>query len=277
MAESIRIATNRSSWAWEDDADTIEALLYYEPDDKEFYLKLTRTHEKFGLGKGVRTEVLEDVRVGNLRKVDVLKIKSLLKKHGHEKSSAGRGFRGKWQPADDPRKEANLSDIIYDFKEQFGLEETERLEKQLKEKKLTERPFPKDQAVKDVVDELEAAKDRLRKSGVTGIGDLLDDIDVALDEFKKKQIKRNPVLDKILSKLETAGKFIAAEEIRLPFSDTHKHEFTKNERRILNALKRKGANMIERLSEDEYDILIEFEKGERLKMKTAMKLMGIVS
>lgn len=55
----------------------------------------------------------------------------------------------------------------------------------------------------------------------------------------------------------------------------NRKDLTLGEKRVLSFLKKKGAYLFDNISEEEYDILLEFGRGQQLKMRTAMRLFDI--
>jgi hypothetical protein len=98
------LATNSSSWSWEDDADTVSAFLYVDAKNV-LTLRLDRTHTKYGIGAGVRTAVVFEEEVGTLDTPKINKIRSVLKQFGHERTRSGSPFKRLW------RNEANKQDM----------------------------------------------------------------------------------------------------------------------------------------------------------------------
>ena len=105
------LATNDSFWSWEDDSNYRNAYLFIKEDDGNLRLVVVETHTKYGLGAGTRTAILLDESVGTILKPDTTKIVSILAKHSHQKSTAGRGFKRLWTNPKTNQRES-LKDII---------------------------------------------------------------------------------------------------------------------------------------------------------------------
>ncbi|GJQ43902.1 MAG: hypothetical protein JETCAE03_34000 [Ignavibacteriaceae bacterium] len=89
------IASNESYWQWEYDQDTNHALLFMKANG-DLRLSISNEHIKSGLGKGEFYKELESEDVGSVRKPDIARIKSLTKKHGHDRTRAGGPFKAQW-------------------------------------------------------------------------------------------------------------------------------------------------------------------------------------
>ena len=117
------LGTNESSWSWEDDADHRTAQILLNRNDDSLYLKINQVHTKFGMGAGTRSAILAFVNIGNIQKADLAIVRTLLKKHAHQKSSAGNGFSKFWQ--DEEGNKMNLTDLLKMYK-------PEKIKKELK-------------------------------------------------------------------------------------------------------------------------------------------------
>jgi len=104
------LGTNESSWSWEDDADHRTAQILLDKIDNSLYLKIKQVHTKFGLGAGKRECALVFIKIGALQKADLSIVKTLLKKHAHQKSRTGNGFSTFW--TDEEGNKMNLTDLI---------------------------------------------------------------------------------------------------------------------------------------------------------------------
>lgn len=111
MGEKL-IASNNSNWNWEYDADYIDAGLYLA-NDTGLRLEIVQTHIKSGLGAGTRSAIIEDAPVGTLGKPNLSAIRSMLAKHGHERTRSGAPFKSTWVTSDGNRK--SLSEILKEY------------------------------------------------------------------------------------------------------------------------------------------------------------------
>jgi hypothetical protein len=112
------IATNVSSWSWEDDAVAITARVYLNDRNGALRLEMEKVHEKYGLGKGIRKTILEDISLGTVFKPKLGPVAGLLKRHGHSRTRAGGPFSRKWRGVDAP--DGSLRSIIDYHREQMG-------------------------------------------------------------------------------------------------------------------------------------------------------------
>jgi len=104
------LGTNESSWSWDDDSDNITAQILLDRSDDSLYLKIRQVHTKHGLGAGQRSADLAFLKIGTLQKADLSIVRTLLKKHAHQKSRGGRGFSAFW--IDEEGNKMNLTDLI---------------------------------------------------------------------------------------------------------------------------------------------------------------------
>lgn len=104
------LAMNYSHWSWDDDSNSVDASIYVN-DLGGLRLEIIETHTKSGLGAGTRTAKKEDVDLGTLEKPRLGMVKSLLKKHGHERTRAGYPFQRLWEDGETKEK-LMLADII---------------------------------------------------------------------------------------------------------------------------------------------------------------------
>jgi len=104
------LGTNESSWSWEDDSDNITAQILLDKTDDSLYLKIRQVHTKHGLGAGQKAAQIAFLKIGTLQKADLSIVRTLLKKHAHQKSRSGHGFSTFW--IDDEGNKMNLTDLI---------------------------------------------------------------------------------------------------------------------------------------------------------------------
>lgn len=108
--ETQIIATNESYWSWEDDSDLVTAEVSLDKVDGYLYLKIKKLHTKHGIGSGSFPSTLVDIKIGTIQKPELALVRSLLKEHGHKKSSSSYGFKNLWK--DEEGNNISLSDII---------------------------------------------------------------------------------------------------------------------------------------------------------------------
>jgi hypothetical protein len=108
------LGTNTSSWSWDYDANTRTAQILLDRNDDSLYLKIREVHTKSGLGAGQRASDLVFVKIGDLQKADLAIVRTLLKKHAHDRTSAGHGFSQFWQ--DEEGNKLNLTDLLKIYK-----------------------------------------------------------------------------------------------------------------------------------------------------------------
>lgn len=109
----ILIGSNQSTWSWEYDIDNVYALLFMNKKSGDLTLKILKEHIKTGIGAGTRKNIIEDIQVGNIKKPAKAQIISTLKKHGHEKSRAGYGFkRDGWSLFGSEENNLSLSELL---------------------------------------------------------------------------------------------------------------------------------------------------------------------
>lgn len=117
------LGTNESYWSWDDDSVSIIAYILLYENTNELYLKIRKIHTKHGLGAGNYEKDLEFIKIGTIFKSDLKLVRSLLKKHAHQKSSTGHGFSIHWK--DEEGNKMSLTDLI-------KLNQPNKPEKQLK-------------------------------------------------------------------------------------------------------------------------------------------------
>ena len=110
------LGENESYWQWEYDTDIVKAQILLDKSDNKLYLKIRKVHIKSGLGAGAFPTDLEFVKIGNLQDPDLTKVRPLLKKYGHDRTSAGGPFSKHWQ--DDEGNKMLLTDLIKMYKEE---------------------------------------------------------------------------------------------------------------------------------------------------------------
>jgi len=104
------IGTNDSSWSWEYDSDSVHAEILLDKVEDSLYLKIRKVHTKSGLGAGSVARDLEFVKIGTLQKPDLKEVRTLLKKHGHERSRTGGPFSTHW--SDEEGNKMSISDLL---------------------------------------------------------------------------------------------------------------------------------------------------------------------
>jgi hypothetical protein len=90
------LAINRSYYSWEDFSDEKTAEVLLDESSGRLRLSITEKVENTGMNPHKRSEVLEDVEIGTLTKPKLGNVASLLKKHGHDSTSAGGPFKARW-------------------------------------------------------------------------------------------------------------------------------------------------------------------------------------
>jgi hypothetical protein len=109
IANNDVIATNDSTYQWEDDYQHKVAEVYLNNDI--LTLVITGTHKSYGLGGGKETKgVIARVSLGTLQKPRIGEVASLLKKHSFERSMAASPFKRVWTGVDGQQRP--LSAII---------------------------------------------------------------------------------------------------------------------------------------------------------------------
>jgi len=132
------LGSNESGWSWEDDSDHRTAQILLDRSDNSLYFKIRQVHTKMGLGKGQWPTDLVFIKIGTLEKADLSIVRTLLKKHGHQKSRAGHGFSTFW--VDEEGNRMNLTDLI-------KMHKPEKVKKEMKHLKSIdtfEEPIKKD-------------------------------------------------------------------------------------------------------------------------------------
>jgi len=104
------LATNSSNQSWNDDSDYRLAQILLDKNNGSLYLKIRRTKSKSGIGSGQWSNDLEFVKIGNLEKADLAKVRTLLKKYSHERSRSSSGFSKFWE--DEEGNKMNLGDLL---------------------------------------------------------------------------------------------------------------------------------------------------------------------
>ena len=100
------IATNHSSYSWEDDYIEVTAQILLDKTDNALYLKMRKVHTKSGLGAGTFPRDLEFIKIGTLQKANLALVRSLLKKHGYDQSKFSRFWK------DDEGNKLSLTDLL---------------------------------------------------------------------------------------------------------------------------------------------------------------------
>lgn len=158
------LGTNESFWQYNDDADRVTAYILLDEDDS-LYLEIKKVHIKSGIGAGTRSTLLESVSIGTLQKPNLTSVRSLLKKHAHQRSSAGRGFSTFWE--DEEGNKMNLTDLINlnkpekpmkklkHIKSSSDFKKTEEVKKDIELVKYSDRSYALfGEGTKDIKDEL---------------------------------------------------------------------------------------------------------------------------
>jgi len=139
------LGSNESNWSWDDNSDYRTAQILLDRSDNSLYLKINQLYTNGGLGGGrQRNTELENVKIGTLEKADLAKVRSLLKKHSHERSRAGSGFSTFWR--DNEGNKMNLTDLL-------SLHKPEKVKKEMKHIKSIldfEEPIIKQETTKDI-------------------------------------------------------------------------------------------------------------------------------
>ena len=104
------IATNHSYYSWEYDSFTITANIILDDADGSLYLKITKVHSKSGLGAGKFVNELVNIKIGDTRKADIGKVRTLLKKHSMDQIK----FSTHWE--DDEGNKMSLTDLLSIYK-----------------------------------------------------------------------------------------------------------------------------------------------------------------
>jgi len=108
VSEYEVLGTNKSYWSW---GDYRTAQILLDKNDNSLYLKIHQVHTNGGLGGGRTSNIdLENLKIGTLQKADLAKVRSLLKKHAHENTTASHGFSRFW--SDDEGNKMSLGDLL---------------------------------------------------------------------------------------------------------------------------------------------------------------------
>lgn len=110
VGQETLLATNSSNWRWDYNASETTASVYVD-ERENLRMEIVNVHTKTGLGAGERRAVLEDVNLGTLSKPRLGMVQGLLKKHGHERSSAGGPFQRTWNNVATGQR-SSLSEIV---------------------------------------------------------------------------------------------------------------------------------------------------------------------
>jgi hypothetical protein len=97
------IATNSSVYSWEDFYSVATATVYLDEATDKLRLTIVKKVENSGINPHKRSEQAEDRDIGTLARPQLGGISSLLKKHGHDSSSAGGPFKNRWTDTDNNR------------------------------------------------------------------------------------------------------------------------------------------------------------------------------
>lgn len=91
------LATNTSSWAWEDDENTRTAIIYLFPFSYDLFYQIKEKRVKLGLGAGSRETVIADGPLGTLASPKNMgALKSDMGRYSHSRSRAGGPFKAQW-------------------------------------------------------------------------------------------------------------------------------------------------------------------------------------
>jgi hypothetical protein len=99
IAGEIPLATNTSTYSWEDFYDDKTATIYLDENTGSLRLVIQEKAENSGMNPYRRSVTLEDITIGTLERPRLGNVASLLKKHGHDRTSAGGPFKNKWKDA----------------------------------------------------------------------------------------------------------------------------------------------------------------------------------
>ena len=111
------VATNRSSWSWEDDADWKTATVTVD-DVGQLTLTVTHVHEKYGIGAGRRESQLYRGPLGSVTNPKIGQVMSLIGKWSHDRTSAGGPFSRLWTTPD--RRQVSLRDAVAEVASRFS-------------------------------------------------------------------------------------------------------------------------------------------------------------
>ena len=186
------LASNESYWSWEYDADYVYAKILLDRTTESLFLKIYKVHVKTGLGAGSQKRDLEFVKIGTLSKPDLKNVKTLLKKHGHNRSRGGFPFSTHWQ--DEEGNKMSLSELI-----EINKPEIIKPEKELKHIKPITK-FEKKTIKKEAKTDIELVKYSDRAYAIFG-----DDTKKIKDELYNLGCKYNRFLTDPTSGEKRAG------------------------------------------------------------------------
>jgi hypothetical protein len=109
-AGEVVIATNYSSYRWEDFSNTNTAKVFLDESTGKLRLLITGETKDESINPYQRSGTFEDEELGTLDKPRLGNVAGLLKKHNHDRTSAGGPFSKKW--TDRSHNQLALGDII---------------------------------------------------------------------------------------------------------------------------------------------------------------------
>lgn len=123
------LASNHSTYSWEDAFGRVIAKIYLDKTDGTLYLDMIKTSGNYGINRFENTRKIADyVPIGNTTKPNLKLVKTLLAEHAYKGSRAESNFSKFW--TDNEGNNMALSDLILSFKP-----ETPTIEKKSKEEK----------------------------------------------------------------------------------------------------------------------------------------------
>jgi len=105
------LATNSSSYSWEDFYSTATAKVYLDEATDKLRLEIRKDVENTGINPHKGSELAAELDLGTLQKPRLGGVPTLLKQHGHDRTTAGGPFPRLWTDVKRNSKEA-LAQII---------------------------------------------------------------------------------------------------------------------------------------------------------------------
>ena len=106
------LATNISSYSWEDFYSTATAKVYLDEATDKLLLEIRKDVESTGMNPHKRSELAAEQDLGTLAKPRLGGVPTLLKQHGHDRTTAGGPFSNRWTDAN--KNKSALAQIIKD-------------------------------------------------------------------------------------------------------------------------------------------------------------------
>ncbi|MCK9416675.1 hypothetical protein M0Q97_08470 [Candidatus Dojkabacteria bacterium] len=116
------LASNQSTYGWDDAFGRVEAKIYLDKTDGSLYLDMKKTSGNHGINRWENTiKVADYIFIGNTTKPNLKLVKTLLAEYAYKGSRADSNFSKFW--TDNEGNKMTLSDLIISFKPETLIKE----------------------------------------------------------------------------------------------------------------------------------------------------------